>query len=197
MQNLLFTKMLISLLSALTFIVVLALSAPNVHADVTYMAHDNNINNIQISISQDNHKKRYQVNGRSFYWHDLSKKQQAQIKIIEDKINNIEKSWLVQEKQLTVFTKELENKVRVIEDQVSKLERVGVKLENENINDIYRVADKLATLSAINEAVLRAKYAEIQEIEQNIDQVDFSLINDIERHARELETLLIKISESL
>ena len=95
MQHLLITKALLSATSALAFIGVLALTTPNVHADITYETQSNNI--ISISMSDNINDKIYQVNGKQFHWNDLTEAQQSKVKVIE---NNIIKLIFAQPVQL-------------------------------------------------------------------------------------------------
>ncbi|MCO4798577.1 MAG: hypothetical protein KC484_05160 [Colwelliaceae bacterium] len=197
MQNLLFTKILLSATSALMFIGALALTTPNVHADVTYNTHSDN--DISISISDDHNEKIYRVNNKQFSWHDLTAEQKSKVTLIEDKIKKVERSFNVQEKQLSIFAKQLEEKAQIIEDEVNKLEQVSVKFDKENINlnDLNHLANELAKLSSVNEKLLRIKELEIHEIEKKMEAVDLSLIGEIEIHAKELEQVLIEIAQTI
>ncbi|MEW6991351.1 hypothetical protein AADZ91_11745 [Colwelliaceae bacterium 6441] len=197
MQHLLMTKILLSVTSALAFIGVIALTAPNVHADSQYQpSHDNQV---IVFASENNEEKRFVVNGKSFNWSELTPEQKTRVTTIEDKIATIESKFKTQEKQLNFFAKTLDEKAKMIEDEVSKFEQVTAKLEQKNINmaNLHRLADELAQLSSINNQMMKMKALEIQQNEKAMMQVDLSLISQIETHANELEQVLVEIAESI
>jgi len=141
----------------------------------------------------------YHVNGKSFHWADLTTEQQAKIKPIQDKMADIELLFKVEEKKLSAFSKQIEEKAQAIENEVSKLERISIKFNNDSINmrDIHKITKEFNKLSAVNHEVMRLKNAEIQEIQKELDKVDLSLVDDLQTHAHALEAILIEIAETI
>jgi len=197
MHNLLLNKMALSGFSALIFIGLFAATTPSVHADIAYQPYDDN--QINIKLSDNDQEKKYQVNGKTFYWRSLTPEQKAKIKAVEDKLKSVEKRFQTQEKQLNVFASQIEQKAREIENEARKLERVSIEFDQDSINmgDLHRIADELAKLTHINEKLIHQKENELREVEEQLHSVDLSLIKDIEKHARALESVLIEIAEQI
>ena len=82
--------------SSVIFLVLFAVSASNVQADVT--THHNDIH-----VYHNATDNVYHVNGKVFQWSDLSSEQQVKIKPIQDKMNKIQKLFEAQEEKFSVM----------------------------------------------------------------------------------------------
>lgn len=198
MQHLLINKMLLSATSALFFLGVIAANSPEVHADITTEMNSYK-HHIEITIPDNNQDKIYHVNGKTFYWKDLNKAQQSRVTAVEHKLKAVERSFQYQENELANFARQLDDKALEIENEVDKISRIRENFDKDSLNtsELHRFASEMIKLSAINEAILKQKEQEMHQIEQQLNAVDFSLINDIENHAKALEQVLLEIAEQI
>ena len=199
MHQLAINKMMLSALSSLTFIGLLAASSNHVQADVTRDYHNENNITIYHASAKNGGDKRYYVNGKSFYFNDLTPEQQLKISEVEQQLDRLNGQFQQHEQQLVHFSQQMDEKARAIEDEVLKLEQVKVKFEKDSINmqDLASIADELSKLASINEALLHQKELEMAEIEQKLNGVDLSLLEDIEDKAHQLEEILIDIAKEI
>lgn len=196
MQHLLINKMILSTISTLIFIGLFAISAPNVQADVTHY-HHGEYENI-ITFHKDNTNNVYHINGKTFYWRDLTPEQQSQLLIAQKNMQKIQQEFQIEEEKLNALAMKMQEKALVIENEVNKLERVSVKFDKKEINmhDISNLAAELAKLSSINEQLVQQQQLEMQYIEEEMAAVDLSLVSDLEIFAKELEQVLVEIAQS-
>ena len=196
MQLLLINKMILAAISSLIFLGLLAISAPNVHADVTHYHHSQYENSI--TVHKDDSNNVYHINGKIFYWNDLTPDQQQKVMAAQKKMQKVQQQFQVEEKKLNAFAMQMQEKAQAIENEVSKLERVSVKFDKKEINmhDIANVAAELSKLSSINEQLVQQKQLEMQDIEAKMAAVDLSLITELETYAKELEQVLVAIAET-
>ncbi|WP_206484382.1 hypothetical protein [Thalassotalea sp. G2M2-11] len=197
MPQLLLNKLILSTLSSLSFIILLAIGSPNVQADVTrqYLKTDG----ITIFRSDDEQEKRYYVNGKVIYFHELNQAQKQRISAVEAKLDHLQQQFQIQEGKLEQFAAELEQKAQTITDEVSKLEQVSVKFDKDTINmqDLAVISAELSKLALIDEALIKQQEQEMAKIEQQFDAVDLSIIKEIEIQAAKLESVLIDIAKEL
>ena len=198
MQNLMIKKASLSVTSTLVALLLIATTTSSVHADVSRYSSDGD-NEIRVYYQNDDSNKVYQVNGKTFYWHELNNQQQSRLKAVEDKMARVEKALNVQEIKLNKFAKQIQTKAKLIQQKADKIEKISVDFHKDKVtlSDLHTLAAELEKLSSINEGVLAKSEFEMEQLEHQMDKVDLSMVNELEQHAREFEQVLVAIAEEI
>ncbi|GLX77277.1 hypothetical protein tinsulaeT_06170 [Thalassotalea insulae] len=197
MHTLSLSKITLSAVSSLTFIALLAISSPNVQADIVHHHADND--QVIIHSAANNKDPLYIVNGKSFHFSELSPAQQAEIKVIQDKLTAVEQEFDRYQDKIDKISAQLEQKAHVIEKEVRKLEQASIPYGKSKISlqDLSTIAQQLTSLANLDDELMQQKQKEMAVLEQQLDAVDWSLVDDIERHANALEQVLITIAKEI
>lgn len=198
MTNLVLNKMILAAGSALTILGLLAAFTNPVQADIAY-ENDNNPNHIQIYRTHDEGNKRYVVNGKVILWQDLTAEQQARISIIEDKLSATEKAFEKQEQELTMLAEAVARKAQFVDSGLASVEQAREALNDSEVdmNSLHRMADKLANISKVNQTLLKQHEIAAQALKRKVDAMDMSYIDDVQIHAKALESVLIEIASEM
>ncbi|GHF97823.1 hypothetical protein [Thalassotalea marina] len=198
MTNLIVNKMILAAGSALTILGLLAVTTNPVQADIAY-TDKHNPNHIQIHRALNDNDKRYVVNGKVILWQDLTPEQQAKISAIEKKLHATERAFDKQEKELTLLAEQVSRKAQFVDSGLESVEQAREALNENNIdmNSLQRMADKLANLSKVNQDLMKQHEVAAQALQQKIDAMDMSFIDDVQVHAKALEEVLIEIASQM
>ena len=196
MSKLLLNKLILSAGSTICFLGLLATATKPVHADLSFEQPSSN-SHITFHLNQNEEEKQYIVNGKVLYWHNLTEQQKAKILPIEQNLKAIESQFKAQEAELNLIVNQLNKKVAFVEQEIAGIEQLHQQFEQPDltVRDMKRVADELAKLSQINQTLLQQHVAAVKDIEVDVKKIDLSMLDDINRHAKALEAVLIEIAD--
>lgn len=197
-MSLIANKMTLSAFSALGFIGLLSLAAPKVEADVTF-DHQDAQNQVTITQANENAKRQYTVNGKTFYFDELSSQQKQKVAAIEKKLEKTQRAFKVHQSKLDKLSVKLAKKSKEIKAEAEKLQAVSTKFKKDemNMSELHRIADELAKLTKVSQKAIQQKQSEIHKLQQQVHKVDLSLVDDIEQQADELKETLVEIAQTL
>lgn len=175
------------------FALIAVTGAVNAHNSVRI----HNDDNIIIEHLHNKQETRYQVNGKTFTWSDLTKEQQATLRPIEEKLKLLEDSIIINTDAFEQAVITLEEKAREMELEVRKLEEVTLEIEKNTVNldDIARWSQALS--EKIDHSLLDEKAKEMAALEQLVPEIDEEKLKELEDYTQEYETLIIEISKSI
>ncbi len=181
-----------------TLIAASFLSLNNTAATLSFHSDDDK-NNIRIYHEERNENRIYEVNGKKFYWKDLSPNQKEKLTKIDAKINKVEARIKTKENKISKIAEELESKARIIEDEMRKFEQATIKVKKPLVNrrDLEQMMRKLENIVNINENVIRVNELDMQKLEEKIEAIDMTFANEIDPHIKELESVLVEIAATL
>ena len=196
MNNLIATKLLIAVTSATIMLSALTSSVQAIDGRHFAISDDKEI---QIYHEQDLRDKVYKVNGKQFYWRDLTKAQQARLEKIEEKISQIEQGFELDEAKLAKVTEEISIKSEAIEKEVAKLEQATIEVNKQKLsmNDLHELMSKLNDSVELNHTLIEQKSNEIAKLSKDIEKIDTAFIAEIEVHVKALEKELVAIAKEL
>ncbi|NMP31143.1 hypothetical protein HII17_06160 [Thalassotalea sp. M1531] len=154
---------------------------------------------IRVYQKNNNGNTNYVVNGKEFTWNDLSEDQQSRIKAVESKLAIAEKKLAKQEIAIKKITSQMEEKAELLEKEARKIEQAFVKVSKHkmNFNDLEKAMRELELSTRANEIALRAKELELDKLDDKLEAIDLSMVEEIEQHADEYEAVLMEIAKEL
>jgi hypothetical protein len=193
---------LLTTFGSATFLAIL-LSATvytsNTNATSLNLHADEQTNNIRIYHEQNKQNRVYEVNGKKFYWNDLSPKHQQKLSIIEEKITKAEKRIRIREVEMRPVLAKLESKAKALEKEMQKIELATIKLDKTELNmhDVDGIMKALEAVANVDEKTVRLNQLEMEKLTQQLDSFDTSFSDEIEQHVAELETVLVAIAQNI
>lgn len=186
------------------FILLASVLSISTFATVCFAAAENTsfhsaASEIQIYKNSSNENTVYRVNGKRFYWNDLSEFQKSRLEKAQSRLEMAESKLHINEEKLRRLTLNFEAKASALELVTRKLEMATVKLEEDILlpNELEKLAYQLEKLTEVNEQDIHRKEVEMLEIEQQIQAMDNQHLAEMEIHSKQLETVLLEIAEEL
>ncbi len=184
--------------SALITLCSTLLLGSSAFAHITYVTSEDD-RHINIENLHNQEEARYQVNGKTFTWSDLTKEQQARLAPIQAKLKALEEKVSVDEKAIQEAVAAIEVKAKELELEVHKIEQATVKVEKGTLSlkEVAELSRTLAQKTRVNEQVIKEKARELRKLEVALPRIDKSKLEEISEHADELEDVLVEIAETM
>ena len=178
------TNPTLSMLATLVMCVILSVSQDS---NATSKHH-------QISVVHEGDEQIYHVDGKTFTFDQLSEKDKRKLRKLEKKLQAMEISLENDTERMEKWGEKMERAAEVIEREAEKLE---ASLERLNISDIENLSAKLEAAGRVLEQKMEVLEDKLNLIEVQVPNIDQTLFENLEEQARELESLLVKIAETI
>lgn len=149
-----------------------------------------------VTIRNDDGKRIYVVNDKSFTFDQLSPEQQQKILKLETSINSLEAEIEEGTKGMEEFSEKMERVAEKMEREAEKLEQKIESIEFDS-DGLAEMSEKLAEASRVLEEKMSKLEKEMRDIEVKMPEINQEAIRNIEIKARKYESLLVEIADEI
>jgi len=158
-----------------------------------------NGNKIRIINGFDKSQAQYRVNGKTFTWQDLTKRQQSQILVAEKPLKEVEALLDLKEEELNLAVEEVEAKSEEIEEIAELIEDAihDVDYEDMSIAEVKEQKAKLKKVLKKHDLAMKVKQLELEKLEDKLPKIDKQLLKDVKHKAQIYEQTLVEVAAEL
>ena len=155
----------------------------------------------RITIRGEGQDRRYEVDGKVFYWNDLNSSQQARITAIEKRLEAAEEQFDFDSDKLDHWADRMDQVADDMEEDMDDLEDIEDtfedEMENVTLGELDRMAARLEKQAAEIEKRMAAHEQKFRQMESQMPEIEEAAIRQLDQETNNMVKALREIAEEI